>query len=163
MPVYPTLGHQEVTLEVEDSWLRPTDSWELAEFLYLFRAAYSRALELDRIDEDRLIEDPYPYRQQFEQAFPPGGTNVERVGQLFSADWGDDDLRFARISRTSPLAFTCVGVVVALALAAIISGGRVDITATGIRFKLAPLGTGIKHLLDAFRLPPPNRRPRLKR
>src|SRR5947208_16974624 len=108
MPVYPTLGHQEVTLDVEGSWLRPTDSWELAQFLYLFRAAYSRALELDYIDEQRVIHDPYRYRDEFERSFVPDGTNEARVAELFSADWGDHDLEFARSSRTSPLAFTCV-------------------------------------------------------
>src|SRR5207302_250909 len=127
------------------------------------RAAYSRALELDYIDEQRVIHDPYRYRDEFERSFVPDGTNEARVAELFSADWGDHDLEFARSSRTSPLAFTCVCVVVALALAAIVSGRQVDITMTGIRFKLPPLGTGIKHLLDAFRLPQPNRRPGLKR
>ena len=54
---YPTIAHQEITLQVQEDYQHAIDSWELTEFLYLLRAAYARALQLDLHDPEDVVRD----------------------------------------------------------------------------------------------------------
>src|SRR6266516_4933680 len=156
MPTYATIGHQEITLQVQEDFSEAVDSWELAHFLYLLRAAYGRALELGLHDPDDVVRDEFYLSDQFEKPFYSPTLASTKVAELFSADLGDDELRFRRISYSSPLEITCICLASALTLAVILSGGKAGFM--GFRFTLPPLGTGIKSLRDAFGLSMATRR-----
>jgi hypothetical protein len=157
---YPTVAHQEITLQVQEDFRDAIDSWELTEFLYLLRAAYARALQLDLHDPEDVVRDEFYLTQQFTKAFV-GPTMAEKeVSQLFETDLGEDELRFRRISYASPIEITCICLASALTLAVILSGGKASFM--GFRFSLPPLGTGIKSLRNALGLPAAIRRQRLK-
>ncbi len=160
MPVQPTIGHQEITLQVQEDFETALDSWELAHFLYLLRVAYARALELDLHDSEDVFQNEHYLTTQFKKQFYAPTQSAREVAELFSADLGEHELRFRRISYSSPLEITCVCLAAALTLAVILSGGKAQFM--GFRFTLPPLGTGIKSLRDALGLSPPTRRRRLK-
>jgi hypothetical protein len=136
------------------------DSWELTEFLYLLRAAYARALQLDLHDSEDVIRDELYLQQQFKKPFALPTMAEKEVPELFSTDLGEAELRFRRISYSSPIEITCICLASALTLAGILSGGKAGFM--GFRFTLPPLGTGIKSLRDALGLPSSTRRRRLK-
>jgi hypothetical protein len=154
------LSHQEIRLEIQDSSFEALDSWEFAHFLYLFRAAYSRGVELDLPEPERVADDELYFTRRFAESFYSESTAPMIVAQLFAADWGDDELRFQRISKSSPMEITCICLASALTLAVILSGGKASFV--GFHFTLPPLGKGIKSLREAFRLSEPHRRRRLK-
>jgi hypothetical protein len=157
---YPTVAHQEITLQVQEDFHDAIDSWELAEFLYLLRAAYARALQLDLHDPEDVIRDEFYLQQQFKKSFVLPTMAEKEVSELFSTDLGEDELRFRRIAYSSPIEITCICLASALTLAVILSGGKVGFM--GFRFTLPPLATGIKSLRDALALPSSTRRRRLK-
>jgi hypothetical protein len=154
------LAHQEIRLEVQDASIAALDSWEFAHFLYLFRAAYSRALELDLPEPERVADEDFYFARRFAEPFYSESAAPAQVATLFMSDWGDDELRFQRVSRSSPLEITCICLASALTLAVIVSGGKASFA--GFHFTLPPLGRGIKNLRDAFRLQEPTRRRRLR-
>jgi hypothetical protein len=157
---YPTTAHQEITLQVQEDYQHAIDSWELTEFLYLLRAAYARALQLDLHDPEDVVKDELYLSQQFAKLFVGPTIAEKEVSQLFQTDLGEDELRFRRISYESPIEITCICLASALTLAVILSGGKASFL--GVRFSLPPLGTGIKSLRNALGSPTPIRRPRLK-
>jgi hypothetical protein len=157
---YPTVAHQEITLQVQEDFHDAIDSWELTEFLYLLRAAYARALQLDLHDPEDVIRDEFYLQQQFKKSFVLPTMAEKEVSELFSTDLGEDELRFRRISYSSPIEMTCICLASALTLAVILSGGKAGFM--GFRFTLPPLGTGIKSLREALGLPSSTRRRRLK-
>jgi hypothetical protein len=56
---HPTVAHQEITLQVQEDLHDAIDSWELTGFLYMLRAAYARALQLDLHDPEDVIRDGF--------------------------------------------------------------------------------------------------------
>jgi len=157
---YPTVAHQEITLQVQEDFHDAIDSWEFAEFLYLLRAAYARSLQLDLHDPEDVVRDEFYLTQQFARPFVGPIMAEKEVSELFETNLGEDELRFRRISYASPLEITCICLASALTLAVIVSGGRASFM--GFRFSLPPLGTGIKSLRSALGLPSTTRRRRLK-
>jgi hypothetical protein len=157
---YSTVAHQEITLQVDQGFHDAIDSWELVEFLYLLRAAYARALQLDLHDPEDVVRDEFYLREKFKRLFVAPTTAEKEVSELFATDLGDDELRFRRISYASPIEITCICLVSALTLAVILSGGKASFM--GFRFSLPPLGTGIQSLCSALGLSTVNRRKRLK-
>jgi hypothetical protein len=107
-----------------------------------------------------VVRDEYYLREQFKKSFYGPATAARQVPELFAADLGEDELRFRRISYSSPLEITCVCLAAALTLAVILSGGKAQFM--GFHFTLPPLGTGIKSLREALGLSMPTRRRRLK-
>jgi hypothetical protein len=131
----------------------PLDSWEFTHFLYLFRAAYVHALTISPEPAEAILQSTDRLVERFKLEF--NGNGDETVADLFSTELGNEDLRFVRLDKSSPLQMGCSCVVSALTLAVIISGGKVDLM--GLKFTLPPLGVGIKSLREAFRLPPVRR------
>ncbi len=61
-----------------------------------------------------------------------------------------DSLTVKKIRKNSPLEITLCGIGIALTVAMIISGGRIEITKNGFKCELPPLGVGIKNLKEAL-------------
>jgi hypothetical protein len=157
---YPTVAHQEITLQVQEDFHDAIDSWELTEFLYLLRASYARALQLDLHDPEEVVRDELYLTQQFSRRLGGPMMAEKEISELFEADLGEEELRFRRISYASPMEITCICMASALTLAVILSGGRASFM--GFRFSLPPLDTGIRSLRSALGLPTAVRRRRLK-
>ena len=136
----------------------PLDSFEFISFLHLFRAAYARSLEVAGQDApDEIVKQKQHYAELFGKEFNSPGIsqNATKVSERFYSNLGTSELNFVRINKSSPLEIGCICVVSALTLAVIVSGGEVDIK--GLKFKLRPLGVGIKNLRAALRIPQPKR------
>ena len=159
MPIS-TVAHQEITLQVQEDFHAAIESWELTEFLYLLRAAYARALQLDLHGPEDVVRDEFYLSQQFRKPFIGPTIAEKQVSDLFATDLGEHELRFRRIPYASPIEITCICLASALTLAVILSGGKASFM--GFRFSLPPLGTGIKSLRNALGLPGAIRRGRLK-
>lgn len=148
------------TIQFEQSD-EPLDSWELTHFLYLFRAAYAHSLAITPADEEEVARAPERYAEIFRSSLPSEEPAFV-VAELFDTDHEREDLRIARISKESPLQIAFYCVVSALTLSVIVSGGKVDASMISagkadvlkLRFRLPPLGVGIKSLRDAFKLRP---------
>jgi len=147
-----------VIFEGSDS---PLDSWELSTFLRLFRTAYSQGLSV-RASEEDLVRDPGRYVAMFDTGIPEK-DRLSYFAEIFYTDFENEDLRIARIIKTSPLEISFIGVVSALTLAIILSGGKVELkNLKDLKFTLPPLGVGIKHLREALRLPLTGKKKRRK-
>lgn len=85
----------------------------------------------------------------FREELPEEGAEPI-VAKLFYHNDGQYALRLAGISKSSPLEISAVCIVSALALAAIFSGGKIDLK--GLKFHLPPLGVGIKSLREALKI-----------
>jgi hypothetical protein len=86
-------------------------------------------------------------RSEFLQILQPFGTDGS-FEEFVSVDLENEELLFTKISKNSPLEIVTSSVIPALAVAVIISGGKVDLLK--MRFELPPLGEGIRKLLEAF-------------
>jgi hypothetical protein len=138
------------TLVFEDSD-EPLNARELAHYLYLLKAAYSRALELNLPNVNEVQRRAEEFGSVFRLGLPE--EDIERaVDELFWKDDGKLELQLSTISKSSPLKIGAKCVVAALTLAVILSGGEVEVF--GMKFKLPPIGVGIKSLREAFQLPP---------
>jgi len=139
----------------------PLDSWELVIFLRLFRVAYSQALNI-RASEEEIVQTPERFIAMFNEGIPEKERS-EYFTEIFFTDFESEDLRIARIVKTSPLEISFMCVVSALTLAVIFSGGKVELkNLKDLKFTLPPLGTGIKHLREALRLSVPDKKKRKK-
>lgn len=123
---------------------------ELSEFLYYFSAAYTVAVErYGDITPQEIIANSDYYAQEFRTIlFQIGSQHQDSVKQLFSTDLFDDEFLVDEMTRNSPLSFFGKGVVTAVILSVIISGGKVN--AFGIEAEMQPLGVGVKLLREAF-------------
>jgi hypothetical protein len=129
----------------------PLDSWELAVFLRLFRVAYSQGLSI-RASEEDIIRDPERYVAEFNSGIPEE-EHAGYLANVFRTDFENEDLKIARIVKTSPLEISFMCVVSALTLAVIFSGGKVELkNLKDLKFTLPPLGVGINNLKEALRL-----------
>ena len=129
----------------------PLDAWELAHFLHLFRATYSHALSIGAAPEE-IAQNPGHFTEIFSK-----GLSLDDAArfELFLTDHGDEELRINRIVKTSPLEIAFIGVLTALTLAVIFSGGKVELkNLKDLKFTLPPLGSGIKSLREALRMQP---------
>jgi len=130
----------------------PLSSWELGQFLALFRATYCQSLAI-KATPDEILRDSVKYMEIFGQGIPDDASKF--MAGLVSTDYEADELRIDRIVKTSPLEIAFIGALSALTLAAIFSGGKVDLK--NLKFTLPPLGVGIRNLRMALRLPPAKR------
>ena len=137
----------------------PLDSLEFVSFLHLFRVAYVHSLDVvSNHTAAEVVEHKPLFIEDFSKGFrvPDSSKNSKKIFELFHTDLGAEELRFATINKSSPLEISCICVVSALTLAVILSGGEVELK--GFRFKLRPLGVGIKSLRTALGVPMPKRR-----
>ena len=123
-------------------------------FLYYFSSAYTVAVEkyADISDED-IIDNIDYYLHDFKNALYEAGTKSPyELRNLFFKDLGNQELLLEEISKHSPLSIFSKGVISALVLSAIISGGKVE--GFGVKVEMKPLGEGIRLLKDAFKQNP---------
>jgi hypothetical protein len=134
------------TLLFEDTD-QPLSSREFISFLRLFRVIYAGSLEVvGNASPEQVLLARKRYTDLIQNKLH--GPFVSREAELFQKDLGGEELQFVRITKSSPLEIGCVCVVSALTLAVILSGGEVDLK--GLKFKLRPLGVGIKSLRTAL-------------
>ncbi|WP_305908815.1 hypothetical protein Q9L42_008785 [Methylomarinum sp. Ch1-1] len=132
----------------------PIKAKELSYYLYYFSAAYTVAVErYGDISLKKVLGDQEFYVNDFRQAlFEAGTKSPHALRQLFFSDLSENELVVDEITRNSPLSFFGKGVVSAIVLSAIISGGKVE--GFGVKVEMQPLGEGVKLLKEAFKEPP---------
>lgn len=140
-----------LTIKDESEALNPA---ELAEFLYLFQGAnVALGQVLPAGQRDKLEE---PTTQQINEVkLRIARFSPKQLDSIFDPKKSRDLLHIGRISRESPLEIVVLGCISLLTLAAIFSGGKVQITLTGIKAQLPPLGHGVKSLREALGLNKP--------
>ena len=138
----------EIEIKGEEGLLKAN---QLANFLYYFRAAYFVAVDrFGNVPVDQLRGHELYFRSEMQKAIAES-LNRRKVWELCFADLGDNELLVNAISRNSPYKILSMGLITALVLAVIVSGGEVDLY--NGKFVLNPLGEGIAALRDAFNPP----------
>lgn len=127
---------------------------ELSNFLSSFRAAYVFGLqEGGLLAATELPNEPRRlYGIAADLLRRHRGTSwldLSRVAQTELEPW--TELQLIDIERENPLKLVMAGVPLALALAVIVSGGKVDVGYGGFKAELPPLGTGIASIREAFK------------
>ena len=127
------------------------DAADIAHFLFLFRGAYAAALPLGR---NRSLKRASTDLDHLEIQLRSNLSKlaVSTIDGLFSRTLGDRAPIPERITHESPLVIVISGVLVALTLAVILSGGTVkfDFKLAKIEAVLPPIGDGIKKLRRAL-------------
>ena len=122
----------------------------LGDYLMLFRAVYVAALsalkdwDIDDImdSQDQVGKVVRAYIQKL---------SIPQINSLFKKNMGDRNLLTSNISKQSPLEIVLLGVLVPLAVAVIISGGKFK-GPGGFEVEISrPLGDGIRRLRDALK------------
>ncbi len=138
----------QVTLSTEiDS---PHSLEELAEFLFMFRAAYGTAFAYCR-EHNLMSSDQEEIEAHSNDLIR--FAKIQLPSQLqarFDEDLGIDSLRAKSINQNSPLTIVFECVLPALALAVILSGG--EFSAWGLKCRVNALGDGISKLRKALGL-----------
>jgi hypothetical protein len=142
----------EVVIETDG---KAIDVADLAEFLYHFRAVYAAALHVDR----RGVEFPdnenlRPVLNEVELKLKE--LDWRDITALAYADLGDKTLGILDIKRENPLTIIFEGVVVVMAIAVVLSGGKFKLGPLSV--ELPPLGEGITKLREGFGRPPRTRK-----
>jgi hypothetical protein len=124
------------------------DASEFADFLFLFRGVYAAALQ--------VINCGSSSEQQLEPEALAGlvvnhlaRLEVSGLDLLFRQDLGPQRLLTKRMSHQSPLELVVTGVVLAIAAAVILSGGKLKLFGV-FQADLLPIGDGIKKLKEAL-------------
>ena len=135
----------------------PVSVKDFSYFLYHFRAVYVESLKLAKryqIESFQNKKELLTFQRAVEAKLAHL-QNPMRLSKsaLYPLD-ESEDLFFTEINRENPITivFECIGV--ALTIAVIISGGKIEITKEGIKAELPPLGTGIYKLKEAIHNPP---------
>jgi hypothetical protein len=126
-------------------------------FNYLFRAAYAAYLHWDSSPEIDCIEK---YNSQVLGDFKSHLASIyhsRKIAEHFFLELYDKELAFSRIKKDSPIEIMIIGVVSALTVAVILSGGEVEYK--DLKFKINSLGSGIKSLREAFSIKDEKRKP----
>jgi len=113
----------ELTFDGEGS----INAGDFIAWLQMFRAAYEE-------NKDR------------DQDFPATPEEIEL--KLECAERQNTDLEIIRLSKSSPMEIVFSGMNVALTAAIIFSGGEVELK--GMKFKLPPMGVGVKSMREAL-------------
>ncbi len=129
----------------------PIKAKELSYYLYYFSAAYTVAVnKYGDIPLERVLSDIEYFANDFRKAlYEAGGRSNFELRNLFFSDLGENELVFVKISKQSPLSLFGKGVVAAIVLSAIISGGKVE--GFGVKVEMRPIGEGIRLLKEAFK------------
>ncbi len=124
-------------------------SKDLSGYLYYFRCIYAIIQsQSSNISAEWILSNKVEFLRNIETHIKKhGGSNF--IHQAHSVDLGRAELKIDRIKKESPLEIVIVGSVVCLVAAAIISGGEVDLKVA--KFKLNPIGDGLKIIRDLFR------------
>ena len=139
-----------ITVAVEDkaSSLWPTD---LAEFLFLFRAANVALSRLLPSGTHNDVREP-THDEVEDLRGRLGAFSPNELDRFFDPATSPDLLTIDRMTRESPMEIELVGLPLLLVLAVIFSGGEIQIAGVAVKAALPPLGTGIKALREALGL-----------
>jgi hypothetical protein len=113
------------------------DSIEFGEFLLSFTSAYNAGL-LMRYNSSGDLLGTVIIEEILSEV-----SQIEEQAKL-------QELKIERLSFQSPLEITFIGIMSALTFAVIISGGELELKASGVKVKLPALGKGLKNLRDVF-------------
>ena len=119
------------------------DVEQLTDFFYHFRAAYSAAIGIGALDAN---SDPENLAELVRQK--AYGKDWQALAKLAHKDLRENMLGIIDIRRQNPLTIVFEGVLVAVTVAVILSGGKLKIGP--LKANLPPLGVGIRSLRDAF-------------
>ena len=119
----------------------------LNEFFYNFRSAYAAGV-LNSINTqfphfDQNYEDLSYWLKR-----SVNGSDWREISRLANVDLGNRNLEIVDIRRENPLLIVFAGSFVALTIAVILSGGKLQ--AGPLKVELPPLGDGIAKLRQAF-------------
>ena len=136
----------EITIIDQSPTLNPN---ELAEFLYLFPAAGRALNRLVPKGEHDAVRDPTTeelkkYRREL------GKFSPDELDSFFASQTSQDSFQIKKITRNSPLEITLEGCALLITLGVIFSGGKINISALGIKAELPPLGKGLKSIREAL-------------
>lgn len=120
---------------------------DLGDFLLLFKAVYTAAVQnFSDLEYNEIIDNKTSIRKSL--ILYIRRLRYQEINRLFIEDLGKGNLVTIKAQKESPLEFIVYGVLSAITLAVIISGGRLK---TGFfEAQLAPLGDGIKKLREAL-------------
>jgi hypothetical protein len=135
----------ELTIRIAEGNADP-DTRELAEFIMLLRAAYNAGIGIERATDSATSPRALASLLRSDLA----ERNARATNELFD-DRRRDALRTRRVSHESPLDIVLWGVLVPIAGAVILAGGKVTITLSKFEAEL-PRGLGefIAALRNAF-------------
>ena len=127
------------------------DAADIGHYLFLFRGAYAAALPLVRHQPTKAASAKLK-TLEVRLRSKLSNLNVKSIDGLFSRSLGDDAPVPERIGHESPLEIIMSGILVALTLAVILSGGTVkfDVKLAKLEAILPPIGEGIKKLRQAL-------------
>jgi len=139
-----------------DTETGPIPVRDFSYFLYLFRAVYVVAIQ---VYEEHFNENLTEYTEDNVKKL----SNIVKKRILYKSTRNishlffhelpiSKDLTILDIKRENPLDVIFSGIPIALAVAVIFSGGKLELTKTGIKIELPPLGEGIRSLRNAFGL-----------
>lgn len=128
---------------------------ELVNYLTYLRSIYAYVqkkpeLIVDDTEINRL--NNLANFKSYEDKFINSGFSENSSKRYYKKDLGEKDVFISTITKQSPLAIALVGLGGALITAIILSGGKLDLKAFGVRlkFKLNSLGDGISKIQDVI-------------
>jgi len=135
----------------------PVSVKDFSYFLYHFRAVYVESLKLAKkyqIESFQNKKELLIFQRKVEAELAHLQHPIRLSKSALCLLDESEDLFFTELNRENPIkiVFECIGV--ALTIAVIISGGKIEITKEGIKAELPPLGTGIYKLKEAIHNPP---------
>ncbi|MGY2462489.1 hypothetical protein [Vreelandella sulfidaeris] len=135
----------------------PIDVETLTDFLYHFRSVYAAAaISLPEGGYAQDIDEAKRLAMTLRTDIH--GIDWREIAKYAHAGLGDRTLGITDIHRENPLTIVFAGISIALTVAVILSGGRVEFGP--IKAELPPLGEGVRNLRAAFGRPPrPGNRP----
>jgi len=120
----------------------------LSEYLYFLRLLYAIIFHKFRnIPPNRFLEDPGNYIEQIRD-YIENNLSDDFIARVDASDMGKFELNVLELKEVNSYELVISGCMIALISAVIISGGEVDLRK--MKFKLRPLGEGLKKLKDLF-------------
>lgn len=131
-------------------------SKELSEYLYRFRLVYGTSVHVTGKnigDMETLLANSHHLEVRVRHELASRSTE-EQYRDFYLDDLGDEELVVEKLSKESPFMIIFAGVFAAVALAAILSGGKgkAKASAEGFEFEfdLPPIAEGLRKLRDVF-------------
>jgi len=119
-------------------------------FQYHFIAVYSLAYEILSEKNITSIEELITLSVEDLISFLPKNKNISHYARSTNIP-KKFDLYLVHINCENPIMQIFKGVAVAIVLAVIFSGGKIEISSNGIKAELPPLGDGIRSIKEAFK------------
>jgi len=137
-----------------DTETGPIPVRDFSYFLYLFRAVYVAAIQVYEKNHfnENLTEDNVKKLSDIVKKIILRKSTSHLSHLFFYKLPISKDLTILDIKRENPLDVIFSGIPIALAVAVIFSGGKLELTKIGMKVELPPLGEGIRSLINAFDL-----------